>query len=421
MGAIRRMKQGSRLPLMALVQECLQAPSILDLEAGVAEALARSSIPIASDQPIALAVGSRGIAMLANIVRAAADWVREQGGRPFIVPAMGSHGGATSEGQRAVLASYGITEAAMGCPIESKIEPVSLPQEESPIPVFLDRHVFESAGAIVINRIKPHTDYHGPYESGLMKMIAIGLGKHAQALAIHQHGVHGLLEFMPRVAKRIIQTGKILGGLGIVENALDQPMHIEAMAASDIAEREPELLMKAAKAMPELPSSDIDLLIVDYMGKNISGVGMDPNIIGRMRVAGQPEPDSPRIRLIFVRDLTSESHGNALGVGLADLCTRRLFDQIDFQVMNENLHASTFLERGKIPVIAENESAAVELALRGLWEPDPSRLAIVRIHNTLHLDKLLMSPAALARACPNPRRMLVSEGHDLFDDHLLFA
>jgi len=404
----------NELPDVYLSRQTFDAGRIESIETVVAETLGHSVPAFEPGSEIALAVGSRGIAELARIVRATAEWVATKGGRPFIVPAMGSHGGATNAGQKELLASYGITESAMGCRIRSEIEPVPLPQGGSPVPIYLDRHIATSAGAIVINRIKVHTDYHGPYESGLMKMIAIGMGKHAQALAIHQYGVPGLREIMPAVAREVLKSGKVLAGLGIVENAYDQPLHIEAIPAECIPDREPELLDLSRSHMPSLPLDDIDILIVDRIGKNISGVGMDPNIIGRMAIPGEPEPESPRIGMIIIRDLTEESHGNALGMGLADICTRNFFEKIDLAPMNENIFTSTFLQRGKIPVVAENDEEAFAYAARALWCLNPERLKVVRIRDTLHISELLLSQAALENA--NRRLHTDTTPVSLFDE-----
>ena len=281
------------------------------------QACAAALPPKAAIRPgarIAIAVGSRGIAHLVEIVRQVAAWVKSQGAEPFIVPAMGSHGGATAAGQRKVLEGYGLTEAAVGAPIVSSMDVVELPQGDAEVPVYYDAAAHAADGTIVINRIKPHTSFHGRHESGLMKMIAIGLGKHAQALAIHNLGVRGLREVMPQVARQALRSANILLGVAIVENANDETMIVRAIPAGCIAEEEPALLEIARAQMPRLPVPELDLLIVDEMGKDISGLGMDTNVIGRLKIPGQPEPERPRIRVIYVRDLTDATHGNAVGM-----------------------------------------------------------------------------------------------------------
>ena len=353
--------------------------------------LREHTLPVCSGMRIGIAVGSRGIHAIDTICRAAVEYCRERGARPFIIPAMGSHGGATAEGQRAVLAGYGITEATMGVPIDAgmAVERIDAPGCECR--VFLGRAILESDGVICINRVKPHTDYHGRYESGLVKMAVIGLGKHAQALEIHRFGVRGLRELLPEAAGRIFASGKILGGIAIVENRYDRPVRIEALPGHAIMDEEPRLLRQATESMPGLPVDEADVLIVDFIGKDFSGTGLDTNIIGRMRIRGEPEPDRPSIGSIYVRDISEHSNGNALGIGLADVVSRRLFERIQFGPMYENAFTSTFLERVKIPVIADNDRQALSFALRGGGCPVPGTERIIRIRNTLHLDEMQVS------------------------------
>jgi hypothetical protein len=317
--------------------------------------------PIPAGARIAIAVGSRGIANLPVIVNEVVAWVREHDAEPFIVPAMGSHGGATAEGQQKILEGFGLTD------IVSSMDVVQLGPD-----VFMDRQAFESDGVILINRIKPHTSFHGRYESGLMKMLAIGLSKHAGAAAIHKQGVVGLRERIPVVARQVLATGKILFGVAIVENAYDETMLVKATCR--IPEDEPALLELARANMPSLPVGDLDLLIVDELGKAISGTGMDTNVIGRMRIAGEPEPVTPRIKRIFVRDLVGDS---AYGIGLADLTTRRLVEKADWNVTRINAETSGFPLRVKLPEVVES------------FVPAGERIA--RIKNTLRLDTLIVS------------------------------
>ncbi len=345
---------------------------------------------------IAIAVGSRGIANLSTIVRATVDTLKAQGATVFIVPAMGSHGGATAAGQRDVLAGYGVTEEAMGCPILATMDVVELPARGLEHPLFLDRHAAEADGIVLINRIKPHTDFHGRYESGLVKMAIIGLGKEAAALALHRFGVRGLRDLIPLAAAQLLATGRVLFGLAIVENAYEATTLIEAIPGNRILDREPILLAVAYRQQPSLPLEDIDVLIVDRLGKNISGTGMDTNIIGRLRIAGETEPDSPRIKMILVTDLTDESHGNAVGTGLADIITTRLAAKIDHRITYINVATSGFLERGKVPLAAPTDAAGLELALRASGCLDPARARVIRIRDTLHLGEILASPAAVA-------------------------
>lgn len=378
---------------LSLVRQSFDRRRVENIPAAVSETLDASGVTLAAGTRTAIAVGSRGIAHLAAMVQATVDWVRRAGSEPFIVPAMGSHGGATPEGQAEVLAGYGLGAGRVGAPIRSSLEVVELARGDVEVPVYFDREAFEADATIVINRIKPHTSFHGRYESGLMKMLAIGLGKHAQALAIHQHGVEGLRELMPRVAGRILAEANVVLGLAVVENAYDETLAVEAIPAEAIPDVEPVLLDKARAHMPGLPADDLDILIVDEMGKNISGLGMDPNVIGRLKIAGQPEPADPRIRVIVACDLSAGSHGNAIGMGLADIVTRRLADKINFAATYENVLTSTFLERAKLPLTAATDAEAIEFALRGLGAVDPDSVRLMRIRNTLQLGELWVSPS----------------------------
>ncbi|HWN96042.1 MAG TPA: DUF2088 domain-containing protein [Methylomirabilota bacterium] len=374
-----------------------------DIESVVAQELSKLSAAIKPGASLAVAAGSRGIANIARVVKATVEFLRARGAQPFVVPAMGSHGGATAEGQAALLASYGITEQAMGCPIRATMEVVELPSDGLKTKLFMDRFAWESDGAIVINRIKPHTDFHGSFESGLVKMIVIGLGKERQAFEMHGFGVHGLRDLVPEAAKRVLATGKILGGVGIVENAYDETAIIEAVPAANIWAREPQLLALAKQNMPRLPVDDVDVLIVDRLGKNISGTGMDTNIIGRTHIVGEPEPESPRIKMIVVTDLTDESHGNATGIGFADVTSRRLFRKIDFAVMYKNVITAGFPDRAKLPIVAETDREAMDIALRAAGCRDISRARVLRIRDTLHLGDVLVSDAVLEEIRGQPR------------------
>lgn len=384
-----------QLPPLTPIQRRFDAPRIDDVPAALARALEACNGCVRQDQRIALAVGSRGIANLPQLVAGLVEWIHRQGGQAFLVPAMGSHGGATDAGQRDVLLGYGLDEQTVGAPIESSMQTVELPRAQSPVPVYFDRNAYQADATILINRIKPHTSFHGPHESGLMKMLAIGLGKQDQARAIHDRGVRGLRDDMPAVARDVLAGANVLLGLAVVENALDQTMHIEAVRADRIPQRDAALLDMARANMPSLPADKLDLLIVDEMGKDISGLGMDPNIIGRLRIRGQAEPESPDISLIYVRGLTPRTHGNAIGIGLADITRRQVLDRIDFAATYANLATTTFLQRGMLPLLADDDAHAMSLVLDGLGRPDPARLRICRIRNTLQLDRVSVSPALL--------------------------
>jgi hypothetical protein len=377
------------------IRQLLERPVLTDIQSALRDELERMGPLIMPSAQIAIAVGSRGIANSVEIVSATVEFVKARGATPFIIPAMGSHGGATAEGQTDVLRGYGITEGSVGAPIRSSMDVVELTQDGDPNRVFMDRIAHESDGVILVNRVKPHTDYHGPYESGMAKMSVIGLGKHRQALEIHSFGVFGLRELIPPTAQRVLATGKILFGVAIVENAYDETMLIKGLKAGEIMQEETRLLDIAKANMPRLPVEEIDVLIVDRLGKDISGCGMDPNIIGRMMIRGEAEPESPRIRSIVVTDVTEGSHGNALGIGLADVITRSLYDKIDLPAMYENIVTSSFLERGKIPIIADNDATAYAYARRSCGRLAEGGERVMRIRDTLHLGEVYVSEAIL--------------------------
>jgi hypothetical protein len=361
----------------------------------IAETLQAELAPMAPRIPrssrIAIAVGSRGIKDLQSVVKTVVEWVKAQGGDPFLIPAMGTHGGATAAGQKEILEGYGLTESQVGVPIRSSMEVVELPQGNLPHKVYYDRMASEADGTILINRVKPHTDFHGRYESGLVKMTVIGLGKQHQASQMHSLWVRGLREVIPQVAAQSLRVNNILFGVAIVENPRDETALLKVIPRESILEQEPPLLEMARSLMPSFPVEEFDVLFLDEIGKDISGVGMDPNLIGRLKITGEPEPESPRIKIIIIRGLTKATHGNATGMGLADIMTRSLYNQIDFKPTYHNMVTSGFLERAKLPLIAETDRQALEIALRGAGFVEPEKARIIRIKNTLHLDELQVS------------------------------
>ena len=387
-----------------------------NVEAALAGELKSFESQVRRGDRIAIAAGSRGITNIASIVRTTAEFVKAAGAQPFIVPAMGSHGGATDAGQAEMLASFGVTEEGVGAPVRSSMDVVELPQGDSPVRLFMDRLAHEADGVILVNRVKPHTSYHGPYESGLVKMAVIGLGKHAQALEIHRFGLTGLTEMIPLAGERILAAGKVLGGVAIVENAYHQTMYVRAFKADHIMDQEPQLLAQARASMPKLPADELDVLIIDWMGKDISGVGIDPNIIGRLGIRGVAETDGPDIKAIVIRDLTPGSHGNALGIGLADVITERLYDSIDFDAMYENAYTSTFLNKVKVPIVARDDADALRYALRACGAIERGSERIARIKNTLDLDELYVSDAILKDLSESSGIDRVGQPIDMLDD-----
>lgn len=396
------------------IKQLFPENALPDIKGELEKELQKFRAQIKPGSNIALAVGSRGISNSVLIVRGVVDFIRACDANPFIIPAMGSHGGATAEGQEAILESYGITEQNTGAPVRSSMEVVELPEGNSPIPVFMDKNGWQADGIIMINRIKIHTDFHAKYESGLVKMSVIGLGKEKQASAVHSYGVYGLAELMPYIARVVFGSGKIIGGIALVENAHDETMLLKALKTDEIFDQEPGLLDISRKNMPSLPVDDIGVLVIDRIGKDISGVGLDPNIIGRLRIAGQEEPDKPRIRSIVLTDLTGKSHGNAIGIGLADVITRNLFNKIDFSATYTNIRTSNFLERAKVPFTTETGLEAFELALKSCGYIEPGKERIVRIKDTLHLDELYVSQSVMKDLENNDKVKVIKENIILF-------
>src|SRR5918992_1708500 len=408
-----------RFPKVVNVRQDFPRPRVEDVEEALREQCEREEIRsrIEPGMQVAITAGSRGISGIDEILRSLVRILKDADAKPFIVPAMGSHGGATAEGQVEILRSLGVTEESVGAEIRSSMEVVEIGETESGVPVFMDRLASEADGVVVVGRIKQHTDFRSDVGSGLFKMSSIGLGKHAQALALHAHGVKGIRDYMVEAGQKVFGSGKVLFGVGIVENAYEETAIIEAIPPQRVAEREAELLRESADLMPRLPVSDIDVLFVDELGKNFSGTGMDTNVIGRFRIPGVEEPESPRVKYLIVSDVSEPAHGNALGVGLADLTTKRLFEKINYEAMNANVLTSTFLERAKIPMILESDREALEAAMRCNWGVEPEDTRFVRIPNTLHLRYLYISENLLDEAIANGNVEVVEEAAEAeFDE-----
>ncbi|HWT82042.1 MAG TPA: DUF362 domain-containing protein, partial [Candidatus Methylomirabilis sp.] len=330
---------------------------------------------------IAITAGSRGINNLVGVTRAAADTVKSIGGQPFVVPSMGSHGGATDEGQKNLLADLGISEATMGCPVVSSMAVEEIGRTGNGIPVYVDRNALQADGIIVINRVKPHTAFRGEIESGLCKMLAVGLGKHKGAQQMHRAGL-GLA--LVEAARLILARAPVLAGIAVLENSLDETAEIQVVPPERFEETDRTLLKRAWQVLPRVPFDPLDVLVVDEMGKNISGTGMDNNVIGvGPRVGGKMEMGRPIVSTIVVLGLTPETHGNANGVGLADITTRRLVDSIDYKATYTNVLTTRLWSAGRLPVIMETDREAIEVAV---GETQPAQVRLVRIKNTLHLE-----------------------------------
>jgi hypothetical protein len=395
-----------QFPRMTEIEQRLYARSIADIPAAVGRACAEAKLAgrIRPGQHIGITVGSRGIANIAEITRAVATAVKQMGGRPFILPAMGSHGGATAAGQTAVLASLGVTPRFVGAPIRASMAVTRLGKTSGGVEVFVSAEALRADGVIVMNRIKQHTDFAGEYESGLVKMLAIGLGKRAGAAAMHGRRCASLRQDLPEAARMILRRAPIIAGLALLENGYNQPAQIVGLAPEDIPAREPALLRRVRRNAARLPFPGLDLLVVDWIGKDVSGIGLDSHVICRRMIWEEPEEfRGTRIQLIAALDLTEGSHGNALGVGLADLITERLLRKIDMEDLKTNVLHTGWLNRAKIPLSFRNDREVMGAALVALGRPGSRQVRIARIQDTLHLGRLWISEGLLPEARRHPK------------------
>ena len=393
---------------MMPVRQNFPAPAAVDVRAVLRAELPVLAPRLKAGARIAVGVGSRGISNLQPIVATVVEFLKAAGAKPFVVPAMGSHGGATPQGQIELLAEYGISEAALGIPLEAAMEARVIGTTPDQVEVFFSEAAWAADGVIVINRVKPHTDFRSDViGSGLLKMLVIGLGKRLGAANYHIASSRFGYEHVLRTAARVtLQAAPILAGVAIVENQYHDTARVTVVAAPDLERREAELYREAQSLMPRLPFDDIDLLIVDQLGKNISGAGMDPNVIGRSlhgysALLGE-RTTRPVVRRIFVRDLTPESHGNAVGIGLADFTSTRLVRQIDHQVTYLNALTALSLQSAKIPVHFETDRESIGRALDSLALKDTRRASVVRIRNTLSLEKVEIAEALTEQLPQHP-------------------
>ena len=386
------------LPEMKLVRQMYQVPPAVDIPAAVQkewDRLDKTSI-LTAGMRIAVGVGSRGVANLAAVVREVVARLKSAGCKPFITPAMGSHGGATPEGQIEVLRARGVCEERVGAPVEATMDAVPMGETDG-ISLFVDRLAHEADGIVLINRVKPHTNFFGKTESGLVKMMAIGLGN--QVGAEHYHRLtmeRGYYDVISTAGTELIKRCRVLFGVGLVENQHHETCDLKMALAEDIVSIETALLKSARQYLPTLPLDKIDLLVVDELGKDISGEGIDPNVVGRDVCTCGARRSSPKITRIFVRDLTKASEGAALGIGQADFTVKRLVDKIDFAVTAVNCLTSCCPESGMVPLTFATDKEAVAAALKTIRPYTMRDLRLVHIKNTLDLASLLVSEGCLA-------------------------
>jgi Lactate racemase N-terminal domain len=386
-------------PNMLCLRQRFPAPPRLDVAQTVRDGLAAARTDLRPGMRVAVAVGSRGIANLQAIVSAVVRTLQAAGTEPFIIPAMGSHGGATPEGQTAILAEYGITEGHLRVPIRAAMEVERIGVTSEGVDVYCSVEAMRADAVVIVNRIKPHTDFKGRVGSGLMKMAVIGLGKRVGAANYHAAASRvGYEEVLRGIARVVLATAPILCGVAVIENQRHQTANIAVIPRAEVETREEALFLEAARLMPKLPFDDIDLLILDRLGKNVSGSGMDPNVTGRTvhgysSFLGQKNLPPPRIKRIFVRDLTPETRGNAIGIGFADLTTTRLVEAMDRRVTYINALTSLTPNGAKIPIHFDTDREALARGLGSLGLPDPSRARVVRAQDTLSLERLEVSEA----------------------------
>jgi hypothetical protein len=407
----------SRYPQFFRVRQHFPRPRVEDIPGEVRCQLAALQLQrrLQEGQTVAVTAGSRGIANIAVIIKAAVDYLKSLGARPFIVPAMGSHGGGTAQGQREIIEGYGITESYVGCPIRASMETVIVTRTAEGIPVHFDRHAYEADYTLVVGRIKPHTNFVGDVESGLMKMMLIGLGKHEGAKIYHRAiNDFSFGQIVRSVASQVLSQCRILAGLGIVENGYDETALIRGVAPEEFEARERELLVQAREWMPRLPFREADVLILDEFGKNISGSGMDTNVVGRKFRWHEADDDEwPKIKRIFVRSLTEETHGNAAGIGGAEYCSRRVIEQINLEITKINCITGGSPVGAMLPVYYDTEREVLDSALStiGLVPPEQSRILWVK--NTLQVSEVECSARYLQEARQRDDLEIISELRDL--------
>lgn len=399
------------LPKTVKVRQHFEQQSIDDVGAAITKELARPEIAtcIKPGATIAIGVGSRGVANIDTAVKALVTSIKKYGGEPFIFPAMGSHAGATAAGQTELLADYGITEEQVGAPVCATMETVIVTEMADGTPLHMDKYAYEADGVVLINRVKPHTNFRGHIESGVVKMMVIGMGKRNGASVLHsEHGMARFSNVLPAAAEALMRYIPFLFAIALVEDAYEHTAIVEAIPANQLIKREMALLVRAKALMPRLYFDDINVLVIDQMGKEISGSGFDPNITGR-NSRGVVGFDALRVEKIVVLDLSNQTHGNATGVGLADVITQRLFKRIDFASTYGNVITSAYLDQGLIPIPMPTDQDAIRLAVKTVPRVQPEDVRLVRIHDTLTLSEIEVSVALLDEVRDHSQMEILSE------------
>jgi len=417
-------------PDLYLVRQTAPQPAVADVPGEVRRQWLGSRVAkrIKKGDHIAVGCGSRGIANYFAIVKATVEALKELGAKPFIVAAMGSHGGANAEGQRELLASYGLTDAELGVPVKTDMVSRQIGTNSWGEPVWWDCNALAADGVVTVSRIKPHTDYRGKYESGITKMTVIGLGKREGAAQHHRWGWKGLQQMIPETAKVILEKAKFLGGLAILENAKEETAHLQLVDRDELLDVEPVLLERSRNLMGRLPFHQLDVLVIGEIGKNYSGAGIDPNVVGRLLIEAAPElePPSPRITRMVALDVSPESHGNATGIGIADLTTDRTLASIDPVPFRMNNFTACFLRRSQLPFAFPTDRECLSVAIETCWQPIAEKLRFAVIPNTLEVAELWVSKPLADEARSNshlevsgePRPLSFDGGGNLIQEKL---
>ena len=399
------------IPPLAPLRQTTPQPSIADVAGEVRRQWRQSRVAgrIRRGMRVAVGVGSRGISNIAVLVRATLDSLRDLGAQPFVVAAMGSHGGATAAGQRQLLADYGVSEQALGVPVKTDMMAVRIGTNSWGEPVWWDKNALESDAVVTISRVKPHTDFRGRFESGITKMLVIGLGKRDGASQHHRWGFRGLRDMLPETARVIVDKTPFIGGVAVLENAREQTARLQVVDRDELFDVEPTLLEEARGLMGRLPFEQLDLLVIGEIGKNYSGAGIDPNVVGRLLIETQPEFESPRITRIIALDLSPESHGNGTGCGLADLCTTRLLKAIDQKPFRMNNLTACFLRRSQLPFAFPTDRTCIEAGLETCWQPNRDAVRMAIVPNTLEVEELWVSAPLVEEARQRPHLEVTGE------------
>ena len=415
-GVVDNILGSIKIPQMAKIKQIFEDNSIRDIPTAIANEFSKNEIAstIKPGMSIAITAGSRGVANIDQILKGIIDHVQKLGGKPFIFPSMGSHGGATAEGQLEVLASYNVTEKTMGVPIRSSMETVIIGHTPEGNSVYLDKIASQADGIIVVGRIKPHTAFRGTYESGLLKMMVIGMGKQKGAESCHMEGFGRMAHNVETYADIIFKNARILFGIGLIENAFDNTCGIEAIPTDEIKKREKDLLIEAKQLMPRIMFPKFDILVIDQIGKNFSGDGADPNI--STTYCTPYASGGPEFQRYVILDLSEETHGNAIGIGMADFATKRVYDKTDFDMTYPNALTATVVSGVRMPMILRNDRLALQAAIFCCTGIDKTKPKIVRIMNTSHIESLWISEPLVSEALTNKNIEIIQPaGEVMFD------